>query len=80
MLKIDNFVIFKAIRKLKQFGGTIIGIHESMEPILIEDYSDEFELLVVEVKISNREIRIISGYGPQEGWDEEDRIQFYLAL
>ena len=80
MLKIDNFVIFEAIRKNKQFGGTIIGIHESLEPILIEEYSDEFELLVVEVKIANREIRIISGYGPQEGWDEEDIIPFYIAL
>ena len=80
MLNIDKFAIFEAIRKPKKFGGTIIGIHESLEPILIEEYSDEFELLVVEVKISNREIRIMSGYGPQEGWDEEDKIPFYIAL
>ena len=25
-------------------------------------------------------IRIISGYGPQENWEEEKRLPFFLAL
>ena len=64
-LKIENFETFEAIRK-KQNGGTIIGINKALNPMLIKDYSDEFELVVVEIKLHNKEIRIISGYGPQE--------------
>ena len=38
------------------------------------------ELLVVEVKINKREIRIISGYGPQENLPESERTAFYSTL
>ena len=40
-----EFVIFEAIRA-KKGGGTAIAIHEDLKPKLIEEYSDEFELLV----------------------------------
>ena len=62
-MKIENFETFEAIRK-KQNGGTIIGINKALNPMLIKDYSDEFELVVVEIKLHNKEIRIISGYEP----------------
>ena len=68
-LQIENFEVFEAIRK-KVKGGTMIGVHKGLKPFLIEEYSSEFELLVVEVKIANKDIRIISGYGPQENWPE----------
>ena len=42
----SDFEIFEAIRK-KQKGGTVIGAHKSLSPILFKDYSEEFELLVV---------------------------------
>ena len=58
----------------------MIGVHRTMKPVLIEEYSDDFELLVVEVEIANRHIRIITGYGPQENWPEKDRIPFFIAL
>ena len=78
-LKLENFEVFEAMRK-KQKGGTIIGAHKGLNPVLIEEYSDDFELLVVEVKIRNKEIRILSGYGPQETWQEADRMPFFVAL
>ena len=34
-IKIDNFVTFEAIRKNKDKGGTVMGIHESLKPVLI---------------------------------------------
>ena len=61
--KICDFEIFEAIRK-KQKGGTLIGAHRSLDPVLIEEYSEDFELLVVEVRIGTKDVRIISGYGP----------------
>ena len=46
--KLSDFEIFEAMRK-KQKGGTLIGVHKSLDPILIEEYSEDFELSVVEV-------------------------------
>ena len=34
----------------------------------------------MEIKIENRDIRVMSGYGPQESWPETDRMAFFLAL
>ena len=39
-----------------------------------------FEMIVIEVKIGNKDIRIITGYGPQEHWVEAERAPFFLAL
>ena len=47
---------------------------------MIKEYSGEFELLVVEVKVNKLEIRIISGYGPQENLPDNERSAFYVAL
>ena len=80
MLKMDNFHIFESIRKNKEKGGSIIGIHESLNPVLISEYNETFELIVVEIEINNKNIRVITGYGPQEGWKDEDRSQFFIAL
>ena len=46
----------------------------------MEEYSEEFELLVVEVNINGEEVRIITGYGPQENWKSEDKKPFFRAL
>ena len=54
-LKIFDFEIFEAYRK-KEGGGTMIGAHKSLEPILIQEYSDEFELLIVEIKVGGKHI------------------------
>jgi hypothetical protein len=78
--KCDNFIIFEAIRKNKEKGGTMIGIHKDLEPVLIEEYEETFELLVTEIIVGKKEIRIISGYGPQENWKDEDKMPFFVAL
>ena len=79
-IKMDKeFVIFEAIRK-KKGGGTLMAINEDLKPKLIEEYSDEFELIVVEANTTEKTIRVITGYGPQECWEEERRLPFFLAL
>ena len=74
-----GFVVFEAIRKEKH-GGTMCAIREELNPKLVEEYSDLFELLVVEVTVSSKSIRIITGCGPQENWEEARRRPFFLAL
>ena len=75
----ENYEVFEAILK-KAKGGTLIGAHKALNPILIEEYCEDFELLVVEIKVNNKEIRIITGYGPQETGPEAERMPFFLAL
>lgn len=36
--------------------------------------------MIIEIKTRYKDIRIISGYGPQESWIESERIPFFLAL
>ena len=58
----------------------MIGVHKALNPVLITELNDPFELLVVEVKIGNKEIRVMSGYGPQESWSPEQREPFFQAF
>ena len=77
--KLCEFELFESIRR-KTKGGTLIGVHKSLEPILIEEYSEDFELLVVEVKMGNISVRIMSGYGPQENWKVDEKMPFFRAM
>ena len=77
--KLPDFEIFEAIRK-KQKGGTLIAVHKGLDPVLIEEFSEDFELLVVEVSMGDKEVRIISGYGPQENWRVDEKMPFFRAL
>ena len=43
---LDNFAIFESIRS-KEGGGSMLGVHVALKPVLIEEYSDLFKLLVV---------------------------------
>ena len=74
-----SLVVFEAIRN-KKGGGTHVVIHEDLNPKLIEENSEEFELLVVEIETKENEIRIRSGYGPQENLDEDKRLSFFIQL
>ena len=66
--KLENFNVFEAIRKSKNKGGTMLGVHVDLKPVLVTEYSEEFELLVVEISVGEKKIRLMSGYGPRENW------------
>ena len=34
----------------------------------------------MEIKVGNKEIRVVSGYGPQESWSPDQREPFFQAL
>ena len=40
----------------------MLGVHVKLQSVLISEYSDTFEMLVVRVKVEGREIRVITGY------------------
>ena len=73
-----HFVVFEAIRAAKN-GGTLIAIHEDLNPKLIEEYNNPFELLVVEIEVQNKSLAIMTGVGPQENWNEEKQNYFFYS-
>ena len=75
-IQLDSMVVFESIRN-KKGGGTICAVHADLDPKLVEEYNDPFELLVIKVL---GEKRIITGYGPQETWEEEKRVTFFQKL
>ena len=76
----DQYEIFEAIRKGKAGGGSMLGVHVGLEPVLIRECSETFELIVVEIKVCNTSMRVITGYGPQENWLEDEKMPFFSAL
>ena len=77
-IKIDNFQIYEAIRKKEH--GSMLGVHVSQKPVLISEYSEIFELLVVQVEVGRNQIRVMSGYGPQENLETDKRMPFFSVL
>ena len=75
----DNFMIFEAIRK-KEGAGSLLGVHMSLQHVLISEYSDTFELIVVEIKVTARSVRVMTGYGHQETWDMDLKMKFFLCF
>ena len=64
--KCAEFEILESIRQNKEKGGCLLGIYKSLDPVLVEEHSEKFELIVNEVKIANKQIRIMTGCRPQE--------------
>ena len=79
-LEVKDYEIFEAIRKTKENGGTLLGAHKDLKPFLIKQYEDEFELIVVEIEIKGEQVRVITGYGPQETWPEAQRYPFFVVF
>ena len=58
----------------------MLGAHVKLQPVLISEYSETFEMLVVKVKVEGREIRLITGYGPQENQTADKTMPFFSKL
>ena len=77
-VQIENMHIYESIRKKEH--DLMVGVHVAHQPVLISEYSDTFEMLVIEIRASNKEIRVINGYGPQENIEVKDRLPFFSTL
>ena len=77
--KIHYFVTFEAIQP-KEKSGIMIGAQKSLSPVLVSEYSRDFELLVVEITVNKKAIRMITGVGPHENKREDVRMPFFLTL
>ena len=78
--QMEEYEIFESIRQNKEKGGCLMGIHKSLKPVLIDEYSETLEIILTEIRIGDKEIRIITGYGPQEHWPDSEKMPFFGRL
>ena len=62
-IKISDYVIFERVRKVGGGGGLLTAVHKNLNPVSISDDTEE-EVLVVQAKILNKNVRFINAYGP----------------
>ena len=72
-------MVFEAIRKRKR-GGTLLAVHEDLNPNLLKNIVMSFEILVVQIITEENNIGIKSGCAPQENLKEAKRLPFFIAL
>ena len=58
-------------------GGLAIGVLNDLEPSWINEGDNEAEALTIEIWIGGFPIRLICGYGPQEGDKIERKLKFW---
>ena len=67
LMKLKGYQIFEKVRTGNQGGGLITAIDEDLEPVLVSTGEDEeTELITVQVKVGERNVRIINANRPQE--------------
>ena len=57
----------------------MLGAHVMFHPVLVSEYSETFEMLVIQVRVrvEEREIGVITGYGPQENITADKEMPFF---
>ena len=75
-VKLKGYQVFEKIRSGGSGGGLLTAIDKNLTPVLVSTgKEDNSELLTVQVKVGQHDIRIINAYGPQE--DDCDKEEIY---
>ena len=75
-----DYQIFELNRTTKSGGGLAIGALGDIYPVWISEGNDDVEILVIEISVSQMQIRCIAAYGPQEGASTEKKDKFWARL
>ena len=78
-LKLSDYVCFELLRCDSEGGGLLTAVHKAFSPVCVSDEEGP-EILVVEAVVNKLHVRLINGYGPQEGHTEEHRNAFFHQL
>ena len=62
--ELNNYTVYHNNRN-SSGGGLITAVDPSLNPMEITPGSSTAEILVVQIEIGNKKVRIINGYGPQ---------------
>ena len=80
LIKIPGYQVFDRVRTNKKGGGLLTAADEDMDPVLIGTGSEDTEIMTIQVKVGNEDIRIINAYGPQEDDETNEKLNFWHEL
>ena len=58
----------------------LTAVHRALDPINVGEDTDGEEIVVVEVNLGRRKMRLINGYGPQETENQEIKKNFFKRI
>ena len=61
-------------------GGLLTAARHELEPVLIHEGNEEAEILVIQVKVGLKNIRILNAYGPQEDVSLQKKLNFWQIM
>ena len=79
-VKIPDFTIFENLRENNGGGGLLTAVHNSLNPVLVNDDDVYLDLMTVCAEIDKQKIYLINGYGKQEDDEFEERMEFFMKL
>ena len=75
-LKLKGYQIFELTRPFMGCG-LFTAIDESLSPVLVSAGNNGSEILTVQVQVGGVQIRILNAYGPQEGSNKDEILNFW---
>ena len=78
IIKLKGYKVFEKQRK-GLGGGILTAVLDELNPVLISD-GDENEILVVQAKVGNQNVRVFNCYGPQEDENFQTKVDFWNTL
>ena len=79
-INLDGYQIYELVRSSKLGGGLALGALDKIDPAFISEGYDVTEILGVEVKLHNMQVRCINGYAPQESDSKDKKQKFWNRL
>ena len=81
-VKIESkgYIVFELLRKESGGGGLATLVKADLTPVWVAEGDDFVEILVVEIHIDSRSVRIINCYAPQECDAMERKVAFWARL
>ena len=78
-IDLPGYQVFQLNRPTRKGGGLLTIVDVSLDPVLVAAGEDCAEVLVVQVKVGQLDIRVFNAYGPQED-ETNDSLNFWLGL
>ena len=75
-----KYQIYYLSRQDSDGGGLAIGVSDDIKSTLVREGDDKREVLVIQIELGQRQVRIIVAYGPQENSSRDKKEEFWKFL
>ena len=75
-----DYVTFELVRTESGGGGLATMVKADLSPVWVSEGDDTTEVLVVEIHIEGKRIRVLNAYGPQSGDSSDRKTKFWSRI